>query len=306
MNAIRRPLTILGVPLDLGAGHRGVDMATRSLRIAGLGDKLRELGYDVADAGDVAAPLPETLEIGDPKLKFLAPILATCEATLSAGRAIVAADRFPLFIGGDHSIAMGSIAAVAEPLVRQGKRLGLIWFDAHGDFNTSQSSQSGNIHGMPLAVCLGLGDGRLVNLGGFAPKVQPQDVVLVGIRDIDRDEARLIHESGLHVFTMRDIDEQGIRSVVSRALEIATARTDALHVSFDMDFVDPQYAPGVGTRAMGGPTYRESHLALELVADSGKLTSMDLVEINPLFDHANQTSLLGVELVLSALGKRIL
>lgn len=306
MNNGVRPLTVLGVPLDLGAGHRGVDMATRSLRIAGLNAKLSELGYDVQDAGDVAAPLPETLSEPDARLKFLGPILATCQATFEAARPIVGSGRFPIFLGGDHSIAMGSIAAVAEPLVSAGKRLGLIWFDAHGDFNTPDTSRSGNIHGMPLAVVCGQGDPRLVEIGGFSPKVRPEDTVLVGIRDLDDGERDLIRRSGIHVFTMRDIDEFGIRHVVNRALEIATAHTAALHVSLDIDFVDPQYAPGVGTRAMGGPDYREAHLAMELVADSGKLTSMDVVEVNPIFDDCNRTSELAVELVLSALGKRIL
>ena len=306
MNSRKRLITVLGVPLDLGAGHRGVDMATRSLRIAGLDAKLAKIGWDVCDAGDVAAPIPETLAVAEARLKFFAPILATCEATVEAARGIVRSGRFPLFLGGDHSIAIGSVAAVAEPLVAAGKRLGLIWFDAHGDFNTPETSHSANIHGMPLAVCVGLGDPRLVGIGGFWPKVRPEDTVLVGVRDLDVGERKLIRQAGIHAFTMRDIDEYGIKEIVSRAIALATAHTDALHVSLDVDFVDPEFAPGVGTRVIGGPNYREAHLAMELVADSGRLTSMDVVEVNPIFDDNNRTSLLAVELILSALGKRIL
>jgi arginase len=303
----QKAITVLGIPMDLGAGHRGVDMATRSLRIAGLDQKIRELGCLVKDAGDVASPLPETLAQGlDPRMKFYPEILATCEATFAQASAIVERGDFPIFLGGDHSIAMATIAAVASPLVPKGGRLGLIWFDAHGDFNTPESSPSGNVHGMPLATVLGFGDQRLVDLGGFAPKVRPEDTVLIGIRDIDGDERRLLRESGINIFTMRAIDELGIREVVSRAISLATLRTQALHVSFDMDFVDPQYAPGVGTPCPGGPTYREAHLAMELIADCGKLTSLDMVEVNPIFDEHNRTSALAVELILSALGKRIL
>ncbi len=305
-NTLATPVTVLGIPMDLGAGHRGVDMATRSLRIAGLDAKLSEIGYAVRDAGDVESPIPETLSEGNSSLKFHAEILATCQATFLHASRIVERGEFPVFLGGDHSIAMATIAAVAAPVVRKGGRLGLIWFDAHGDFNTPDSSPSGNIHGMPLATVLGIGDPQLVGLGGFVPKVRPQDTVLVGIRDIDGDERHRLRESGMHIFTMRDIDELGIRTVVLRAISLATAETQALHVSFDMDFVDPQYAPGVGTPCPGGPTYREAHLAMELVADSGRLTSLDLVEVNPIFDEHNRTSELAVELILSALGKRIL
>ncbi|MBM3266102.1 MAG: arginase [Candidatus Sericytochromatia bacterium] len=303
---MNRPIAVLGIPMDLGAGHRGVDMATRSLRIAGLGDKLRALGFAVRDAGDVAAPMPETVSAGATTLKFYEEILATCQLAAEAAGRIVAAGEFPIFLGGDHSIAIGTIAAAAAPVVRSGGRLGLIWFDAHGDFNTPASSPSGNIHGMPLAVVQGLGDAQLVGLGGFAPKVRPEDTVLIGIRDVDSRERELLRASGMHIFTMRAVDELGIREVVTRAIAMATRDTQALHVSFDMDFVDPQYAPGVGTPCPGGPTYREAHLAMELIADSGRLTSLDLVEVNPIFDERNRTSELAVELILSAVGQRIL
>ncbi len=301
-----KPITVLGIPMDLGAGHRGVDMATRSLRIAGLNARLQTLGFEVRDAGDVDSPIPETVTQGDTRLKFYDQILATCEAAYLEAAKIVAAEEFPIFLGGDHSIAIATIAAVASPLVRSGGRIGLIWFDAHGDYNTPDSSPSGNIHGMPLAVVQGIGDGKLVDLGGFAPKVRPEDTVLIGIRDVDHRERELLRHSGMNIYTMREIDELGIREVVSRAISLATRRTQALHVSFDMDFVDPQYAPGVGTPSPGGPTYREAHLAMELIADSGKLTSLDLVEVNPIFDERNRTSQLAVELILSALGQRIL
>lgn len=292
--------------MDLGAGHRGVDMATRSLRIAGIDQKLRALGYTVHDGGDVATPMPETVAEGEKRMKFYREILATCRAAYEEALRIVERGDFPIFLGGDHSIAIATIAAAATPVVRSGGRLGLIWFDAHGDFNTPESSPSGNIHGMPLATVQGLGDRQLAELGGFRPKVRPEDTVLIGVRDVDDRERQMLRESGMHIFTMRQIDELGIREVVRRALELATARTQALHVSFDMDFVDPQYAPGVGTPCPGGPTYREAHLAMELIADSGRLTSLDMVEVNPIFDERNRTSILAVELILSALGKRIL
>lgn len=281
-------------------------MATRSLRIAGLDQKLRELGYTVRDGGDIASPMPETVPEGDARLKFYQEILATCRASYEEASRIVERGDFPIFLGGDHSIAIATIAAVAAPVVRATGRLGLIWFDAHGDFNTPESSPSGNIHGMPLATVLGLGDPALVGLGGFSPKVRAEDTVLVGIRDVDGPERLMLRESGMHIFTMREIDELGIREVVRRALDLACAHTQALHVSFDMDFVDPQYAPGVGTPCPGGPTYREAHLAMEMIADSGRLTSLDMVEVNPIFDEHNRTSGLAVELILSSLGKRIL
>lgn len=306
MTIAKKPVTILGIPLDLGAGHRGVDMATRSLRIAGLGDKLRTLGYEVQDAGDVAAPLPETLVGSDARLRYLSEVLGTCTVTAEMARSIMDDGQFPIFLGGDHSISMGSIAGVSSHIKANGKRLGLIWFDAHGDFNTPDSSPTGNIHGMPLAVVQGHGERLLVEIGGFSPKVKPEDIALIGIRDVDESEAKLLRESRMMIFTMRDIDELGIKEVVQRALERVTANTDALHVSFDIDFIDPQYAPGVGTPSPGGPTYREAHLAMELISDSGLLTSLDMVEVNPIFDQRNTTSLLAVELILSALGKRIL
>lgn len=302
-----RNVGVMGVPLDLGGSHRGVGLGTRSIRIAGLGEALAALGHKVHDWGDIDTPLPETLDEGSSRHKYLAEIAEACRQTKVRARLMLEAGHFPVFLGGDHSISIGTIAAVSAYQQSRGRRLGLIWFDAHGDFNTPESTLSGNIHGMPLAVVTGEGHPELLGIGeGSAPMVRPQDAALIGIRDVDGPEAERLRASKVNIYTMRDIDERGIKDVVQEALARVSAHTDSVHCSFDMDFVDPEVSPGVGTRASGGPDRREAHLAMELVADSKLVGSLDMVEVNPVFDERNRTSLFAVDLILSALGKRIL
>lgn len=297
---------IIGVPLDLGAGRRGVDMGPSALRICDIQNRLQRLGYDVIDAGNVHVPIAETQHYGHEKLRFLPEIVKVCmELSLTVEKALVDG-YFPLTLGGDHSLAIGSVAGVASFYKKRGAKFGLIYFDAHGDMNIPESTPSGNIHGMPLAVCLGLGAPELTGIGGFQPKLDAGRCALLGVRALDEREKRIVADSGITVFTMRDIDEKGMSEVMREALKIATMGSDGFHVSFDMDILDPSLAPGVGTAAAGGVTYREAHLAMEIVADSGLLTSFDLVEINPVLDNANATAVLGTGLILSAMGKRIL
>jgi arginase len=296
---------IIGVPLDLGGNRRGVDMGPSALRLTQLAERMRLLGYDVVDTGDVDVPLPEECVIGDPKKKFAREIAEVCEALCARVRRVMGDERLPVVLGGDHSIAMGSLAGVSGHFRERGERVGLIWFDAHGDMNTPQSTNSGNVHGMPLSHVLGMGDEALASVGGFKGKVAPAQSCLIGIRDLDDREKKLIADSGIRVFTMRDIDRHGASHVIDEAIEIASRGTAGIHVSFDVDAIDPMDAAGVGTPKKGGLTYREAHLCLEIVADSRKLTSIDMVEINPILDHKNMTAELGCELILSALGKRI-
>jgi arginase len=300
-------IAIIGAPLDLGQGRRGVDMGPSALRVAGLGRRLQSLGYQVDDLGNIDAAQAESLPNPGPgNARFLDEIAAACQnlgervaSTLESGCA-------PLVLGGDHSIAAGTIAGVSRHYRERGENIGLLWIDAHADFNTPDSSPSGNVHGMPLACCAGRGPAALVNLLGFHPKVLPGNIVLVGIRDVDELERANIRDAGICAFTMRDIDERGMRAVMDEALSVASEGTAGLHLSLDMDFVDPEYAPGVGTPVRGGATYREAHLAMELICDSGLMSSMEIVEVNPVLDQYNRTAELGVELVLSAFGKKIL
>lgn len=298
-------VTVLGCPLDLGANRRGVDMGPSAFRVAGLVERIRRLGHDVRDRGDVDVPLPEECDIGDPRKKFAEDIRDVCEDLCGRVAQSVRDSALPIVLGGDHSIAMGSIAGVAQAFRDRRQSIGVLWFDAHGDMNVPDSSPSGNVHGMPLSHLLGMGDEALKTIGGFAPKVRPESTVLLGIRDLDDLERRLITESGVHVFTMKDVDRMGAGKVMERALEFALQGTAGVHVSIDMDAMDPSIAPGVGTPRRGGINYREAHLCMELIADSGKLTSLDVVEVNPILDTRNSTAELGSELVLSALGKRI-
>jgi arginase len=298
-------VAIIGVPLDLGGNRRGVDMGPSALRLTGLRERLAEIGYDVVDTGDVDVPLPEECAVGDPSKKYAEPIARVCEELCGRVHGAMKDGRIPVTLGGDHSIAMGSIAGVSKFHREQGGRIGLIWFDAHGDMNTPESTNSGNVHGMPLAHVLGLGDERLAGIGGFRPKVQASASCLIGIRDLDEREKRLIAESGIAVFTMKDIDRHGVSHVIDEAVERAGRGTAGIHVSFDVDAIDPSEALGVGTPKKGGLTYREAHLCLEIVADSKRLTSLDMVEINPILDSRNSTAELGSELICSALGKRI-
>jgi len=299
-------IRIIGVPMDLGASRRGVDMGPSALRVAGLQLRLKQLGRQVEDVGNVAVPQAEEQPYGEKKARYLDEIAQTCKGLAEMVRKTLDEDMLPLVLGGDHSIAVGTVAGAASHFHKIGKRVGVIWLDAHGDMNTPESSPTGNVHGMPLASIMGYGPAELVDLAGVKPMVEPRNVALVGIRDLDSKERRFAKESGVHVFTMRDIDERGMREVMAEAIRFATDDTAGICVSLDMDFVDPSDAPGVGTPVRGGVTYREAHLALEMIADSRAMVSFELVEINPVIDLHNATALLGVELVLSGLGKKIL
>lgn len=302
-----RAIAIIGAPLDLGAGRRGVDMGPSAVRVAGLGRRLGALGYDVTDLGNVPVAQAESVPDEGPRdAKYLPQIAATCERLGELTSQALADGKTPLVLGGDHSIAVGTVAGVSRFFRQSNKKIGLLWIDAHADMNTPQSSPSGNVHGMPLACCIGIGPDPLARMFGFSPKVDPANVVLLGIRDLDRIEREIVRDSGVHAFTMREVDERGMRAVIGEAIAIATEGAAGFHLSFDMDFVDPQYAPGVGTPVRGGATYREAHLAMEVVCDSGAMLSMEVVEVNPVIDEVNRTADLAVELILSAMGKKIL
>jgi arginase len=303
---MQQKIRIIGVPMDLGQSRRGVDMGPSSVRVAGLQTRLAQLGHQVEDIGNMAVKQAEEQHFGDKHAKYLAEIAETCTSLAGLTDRALQDGFFPLVLGGDHSLAAGSQAGVSNFYRRQGKKIGCLWLDAHGDMNTPETSPSGNVHGMPLAAIIGKGAPELVNLLGYAPKVEAGNVALVGLRDLDAKESRLIKQSGVHAFTMRDIDERGMREVMSEALHFCMDETEGFAVSLDMDLVDPEYAPGVGTTVRGGITYRESHLAMEIIADSKTMLSMEIVEINPVIDLHNKTALLGVEMVLSALGKKIL
>jgi arginase len=293
--------------MDLGASRRGVDMGPSALRVAGLQARIKQLGHQVEDIGNISVKQPEEMSYGEKRAKYLGEIAEACKDLAEAVQKSLEEHMLPLVLGGDHSIAAGSISGVAAHFRKEEKKqVGFLWLDAHGDMNTPESSPSGNVHGMPLASIMGYGPPELVELMGFKPKVEPQNIVLVGIRDLDSQEKKLVKKSGVHVLTMRDIDERGMREVMSDALKYAMDDTDGIAVSLDMDFVDPSDAPGVGTPVRGGVTYREAHLAMEMIADSEAMVSLEIVEINPVIDEHNRTALLGVELVLSGLGKKIL
>ncbi|HTZ74322.1 MAG TPA: arginase [Candidatus Aquilonibacter sp.] len=299
-------IRIIGVPMDLGASRRGVDMGPSALRVAGLQPRLKQLGRQVEDLGNVPVRQPEEQPYGEKKARYLGEIAETCKGLAETVKKALDDDLFPLVLGGDHSIAVGTVAGAASHFQKESKRIGLIWLDAHGDMNTPETSPSGNVHGMPLAAIMGSGPAELTQLAGVVPMVEPRSVSLVGIRELDAKERRFVKESGVHVFTMRDIDERGMREVMSEALRFAGDDTAGVAVSLDMDFVDPSDAPGVGTPVRGGVTYREAHLALEMIADTRSMVSFELVEVNPVIDVHNNTATLGVELVLSGLGKKIL
>jgi arginase len=299
-----RSVRIIGVPLDLGASRRGVDMGPSALRIARLVERLEAIGYTVEDSGNLIVTQREQLgACGGDALTAIAEL--SRELALATATA-VRSGEVPLVLGGDHSLAMGSVAGVATALAERGEALGVIWLDAHGDINTPETSTSGNVHGMPVAHILGLGDPRLAGIATPAPAVRPEHLVMVGLRDLDPPEQMHIGRLGITAFTMRDIDERGLKSVMAEAIAIASNGTGGIHVSCDPDWIDPMDAPGVGTPVRGGATYREGHLALEMVADSGRLVAMDLVEINPVLDERNRTAALAVDLIVSAFGKRIL
>ncbi len=313
-----KKIRIIGIPMDFGQLHRGVDMGPAALRYTGLASELRRLGYTVEDRGDILVPVrdrgddikdkPEPAaqaqtgqrgSVNRVYSNYLQAITNVCKEVYGAAKEAVAEGDFPLFLGGDHSISIGTIGGVSDD-----NQTGVIWIDAHGDFNTCETSPSGNVHGMPLAALTGEGDPALVNIGRIGAKVDPENVVLIGIRSLDIEERVRLKKSGITVYTMRDIDEQGISTIISKAL-MKLIRIKRVHVSLDMDAIDPVEAPGVGTPVPGGLTYREAHLCMEIVADSGKLSSMDIVEINPILDQANKSAKLAVNLAISALGKSI-
>lgn len=302
----KQKATIIGVLMDLGADRRGVDMGPSAVRVADLNDRLRKLGCEVADAGNIPVRNAEMMQIIDPRAKYLAEISAACQQLADQVEDALDLGSIPIVLGGDHSIAAGSVAGLAAHYRKRDQRVGVIWFDAHGDMNTPETTTSGNIHGMPFAAILGKGPHELTHLSGFAPKVLPEDCVLIGARSVDTDEAKVLKASGIRVVTMRELDERGMSAVMDEAVWLASKNTAGFHVTMDMDFVDPDFAPGVGTPVPGGPTYRESHLAMEKVADSGKMLSFELTEVNPVFDIANKTAELGVQLILSAFGKKIM
>ncbi len=303
-----RPVRIVGVPMDLGASRRGTDMGPSALRIAGIAPALRELGYEVAREDDLFVPAMETREGegGDPRARFKKEILHCCTRLAARVEKLMDEGAIPLVLGGDHSIAMGTVAGVAGHFRQRGQELGLIWFDAHGDINTPESSPSGNIHGMPLAHLLGMGDPDLAGIGGFMPKVRPERTALVGIRDIDAGEREIIRRSGVRTWTMRDLDERGMARVAREILATVSDGTAGFHLSFDVDGLDPEVVPGVGTPVPGGVGFREAHLFLEVLADSRRMTSMEVVELNPLLDSRNQGAVNMKHLICSAFGKSIL
>jgi arginase len=298
---------IIGVPLDLGGGRRGVDMGPSAFRVAGLGERIAALGYEVTDRGDVPVPVRETVAVLDHTKKYIDDIARVCRDLYSASLDALESGAMPLVLGGDHSLAAGSVAAVAAGAKRTRQQpIGLLWVDAHGDMNRPDTSPSGNVHGMPLAALLGSEPRELSHISGADPAVRPEHTVLIGVRNLDAREKELVRASGVHVFTMKDIDRLGIATVVEQAVALASAGTAGIHVSFDMDACDPTIAPGVGTPVKGGFDYREAHMVMEIVADSKRLTSFDLVEVNPTLDVRNQTAEFGTTLALSALGLSIL
>ena len=296
---------IIGVPSDLGANIRGANVGPSAVRIAGLHDKISVLGYKIEDAGDILVPIRETLPESAAKEKYLTTITDVCDLLRMEVEMSLDRDMLPIVIGGDHSIAMGTISGTSSFYRKKNQSIGLIWVDAHADMNTPASSPTGNLHGMPLSTLLGKGIPQLVELGGFTGKLRPENVALIGIRTLDHEEKRICRESGIRYFTMREIDERGMAAIMKEAVAVASKGTSGIHLSFDVDGIDPLYAPGVSTPVTGGLSYREAHLALEMIADTGMLTSMEFVELNPMRDVAHKTAELLVELVQSALGKSI-
>ena len=302
-----RQIKIIGVPLDLGQSRRGVDMGPSAVRVAGLEARLEALGHEVNDAGNVGVAIAETKHVGEQNARYLAEITETCTRLAEMVERSLRDGMTPVVLGGDHSVAAGTVAGVAEFYRREKKKIGLIWIDAHSDINTPETSPSGNVHGMPVAALLGLGPEPLANIFGWSPKIAPENTVLVGVRDIDATEKENIRRAGItEVYTMRDIDERGMRTVMEEALRAAGRGTAGYHISLDMDWIDPEDAPGVGTPVRGGATYREAHLAMEIIADHGRMLSFEIVEVNPVIDEHNRTADLAVELACSAFGKKIL
>jgi arginase len=299
---MNKNISIIGVPMDLGADRRGVDMGPSAIRYAGVKKRLESMGYSIEDTGDLWVPTPEANPIVHQNLKYLSEIAKVNEELAQVVDREMGKGRFPLIIGGDHSIAIGTIAG----LTKHKKNMGVIWFDAHGDLNTGETSPSGNIHGMSLAVSLGYGHRDLTHIGGFTPKIRPENTVIIGARDLDKGERELIKSIGMKVFTMHEIDRLGMPRVMEEAIAIVSKDTDGMHLSLDLDGLDPHDCPGVGTPVIGGISYRESHLAMEMLAEADILTSAEFVEVNPILDVQNRTAKVAVALMSSAFGDKLL
>ncbi|MGB4898340.1 MAG: arginase [Ignavibacteria bacterium] len=303
---INKKVGIIGFPMDLGADRRGVDMGPSAIRYANLKKKLEALGYVVDDFGDIAVNILETQKIKNIKLKYLPEIERASKLLSEKVTSILDRKYFPLVLGGDHATAIGSIAGISSYCKKNNKTLGVVWIDAHADMNTEETTPSGNIHGMPLAIAMGLGYKSLIKINGFSPKVDIENIAMIGIRDVDKLEAETIKKLNPIIYTMTDIDKIGIHRVISKVLGDFKKRVDFIHISFDLDGIDPEYAPGVGTPVHGGLTFREAHLIMEMIAECGCMSSLEMVEVNPILDIKNETAELTTELILSALGKNTL
>jgi arginase len=301
-----KTVNIIGFPMDLGADRRGVDMGPSALRIAGLKEKLEKLGYKIIDRGDIYIQIMEKQKISNPKLKYLNEILKTSRSLAGKIERVLERGHFPLCLGGDHSMAIGSIAGIASYCKKHCLKLGVIWVDAHSDMNTDETSPSGNIHGMPLAASLGIGHQKLVNFYGFAPKLKPENCALIGIRSVDALERVNIKRLNLPVYTMTEIDKLGIHRIIVKVLKQFREKVDHIHVSFDLDSVDPTITPGVGTPVPGGLSYREAHLLMESIAECGCMSSLEVTEVNPILDDKNKSALFATDLIASSMGQRIL
>ncbi|RPI74270.1 MAG: arginase [Ignavibacteriales bacterium] len=299
-------VNIIGFPMDLGADRRGVDMGPSALRIAGLKEKLENLGYKIVDSGDIFIRIMENQKINNPKLKYLTEIFKTSRILAGKVEKVLDKGGFPLCIGGDHSMAIGTIAGIASHCKKTKKKLGVIWIDAHSDMNTDETSPSGNIHGMPMAASLGVGNEKLVNFYGLSPKLKPENCALIGIRSVDELERVTIKKLNLPVYTMTDIDKLGIHRIIVKVLRQFRERVDHIHISFDLDSVDPTIAPGVGTPVPGGLSYREAHLLMESIAECGCMSSLEVTEVNPILDDKNKSAVFAADLIASSMGQRIL
>ncbi len=302
----QQTVTIIGFPMDLGSGRRGVDMGPSALRIAGLENKLTKLGYKVEDTGDITIEIMEKQKSGNPKLRYLNEILKTSEILAARVEKVLEQSKFPLCLGGDHSMALGTIAGISSHCKKNNLRLGVIWIDAHTDMNTDETTPSGNIHGMPLAASLGLGYTKLVTLYGFSPKLKSENCTVIAARSIDPLERLNIKKLNLNVYTMSDVDKLGIHRIISRVLKQFKEKVDHIHVSFDVDSIDPNFAPGVGTPVPGGLNYREAHLLMESIAECGCMSSLEVAEVNPILDLHNSSAVFAADLVASSMGQRIL
>lgn len=298
-------VTIIGFPMDLGADRRGVDMGPSALRIAGLQTKLESLGFKVQDYGNIKIEIMEKQKIKNPKLKYLDEIIKTSKLLADKVEKVLEKGDFPLCLGGDHSMALGTISGIASFCKKRKLKLGVIWIDAHSDMNTDETSPTGNIHGMPLAALMGLGCDELVNLLGFSPKLLPENCALIGIRSIDEAEKINIKKLKVPIYTMNDIDKLGIHRIIAKVLKQFREKVDHIHISFDVDSVDPSVAPGVGTPVPGGLSYREAHLLMEIIAECGCMSSLEVAEANPILDHKNQSASFTAELIASSMGQRI-